>query len=373
MPRVTVLISVHNGLPWLEEAVETVLGQTYSDFELLVVDDASTDGSGQAVEAWADERIRLLRNARNIGQVPSLNRGLQEARGEYVARLDADDRCLPTRLEKQVAILDAQPAVALTGTWLDVVSDGRLWARQRGHVGDYVDFLLSILSDRYPWGHPSLMYRRDVVLGLGGYDTSLAPSEDKDLYRRLALARHEARSVDEPLVLYRRHERQLSQERREVQKRNDDLSQDRFLAELAGEELAVPLRLLLAGDVAAWKTDVDYPAALRRLLAGARDRLSLDERETAKLERQLGALLARHACAAWRAGPRAQWLRTPAVFVFASRRGGRRQAPVYVLSLLAGWALLPLGALRRLRVARLRVLARRSRTLRRLYARLPGD
>jgi glycosyltransferase involved in cell wall biosynthesis len=329
--KVTVLIAVRDGLPWVREAIESVLAQTFPDFELLLVDDASSDGTPEAAEVYGDPRIRVLRNERNLGQVPSLNRGLREARGEYVARLDADDVCLPERLERQVVVLDADDSVALVGTWLDVVDErGRLWGKLRGHVRDFPEFVFAILADRYPWGHPSLMFRRDVVLELGGYDETLAPSEDKDLYRRLALARHGARAIDEPLVRYRRHERQLSQEQADVQLRRDWKSQEWFLAEVAGEEYALSLRLLLSTGA----EPEGAPSKLfERLLDGADRRLGLTAPERAKLE----SLLARHLA--------------------------RRRTP----------ALRAAGPLMRARpLAPLRRLARRSRALRSLYARLVG-
>jgi hypothetical protein len=330
-PRVTVLVAVRDGLPWLREAVESVLAQTFADFELLVVDDASTDGTAEAAEAYGDARIRVLRNERNLGQAPSLNRGLRDAVGEYVARLDADDVCLPERLERQVAVLGGEPSLALVGTWMDVVDEqGRLWAKLRGRVRDFPEFLFAILADRYPWGHPSLMFRRDVVLELGGYDETLAPSEDKDLYRRLALARLGARSIEEPLVRYRRHERQLSQEQRDVQKRHDWASQERFIAELVGEEHAEPLRLLLStgADPAGAQAEL-----LGRLLDGVERQLRVAGPDRAKLE----SLLTRHLA-------------------------GRKE-PV-----LRGVG----PVLRAEPLAPLRALARRSRALRSLYARLVG-
>src|SRR5205823_8256702 len=105
------------------DAVASVLDQTHRDFELLIVDDASTDDTVATIERFGDARIRLLRNERNLGQVPSLNRGLREARGEIVARIDADDVARPTRLERQVAALDAEPRVGLVGTWLELVDE----------------------------------------------------------------------------------------------------------------------------------------------------------------------------------------------------------------------------------------------------------
>jgi glycosyltransferase involved in cell wall biosynthesis len=330
-PRITVLLAVKDGLPWVRDAVESVLAQTYDDLELLVIDDASTDGTAEAVVGYGDPRIRVLRNESNLGQVPSLNRGLREARGELVARLDADDVCLPERLERQVAVADADPSVALVGTWMDVIDErGRLWGRLRGRVRDFPEFVFAILADRYPWGHPSLMFRRDVVLELGGYDETLAPSEDKDLYRRLALAGHGAAGVEDVLVRYRRHERQLSQEQADVQLRHDWEGQERFLAELAGEERARRLRLLLS-------TGSDPEGApselLEQLLDGAARRLGLTAADRAKLE----SLLARHLARRWTPALRAAgpFLRAPAL-------------------------------------APLRRLARRSRALRSLYARLVG-
>ena len=161
-PTVTVLLAVHNGEPYLHEAVQSVLDQTFTDFELLVVDDASTDATVEIVESFGDERIRLLRNVEKLGQVPSLNRGLRESRGRYVARLDADDACRPARLARQVEILDAQPRVAVVGTWMDAVDErGRLLGRLQKTLEDYVDFLYHTLIMRVYVSHPSAMYRRD--------------------------------------------------------------------------------------------------------------------------------------------------------------------------------------------------------------------
>src|SRR3972149_6665359 len=100
--RVTVLMAVYNGLPYLRQAIESVLTQSFTSFELLVVDDASSDGSVACVRSFNDPRVRLVCNERNLRQTASLNRGLELARGEYIARLDQDDLCAPDRLEKQV-------------------------------------------------------------------------------------------------------------------------------------------------------------------------------------------------------------------------------------------------------------------------------
>jgi hypothetical protein len=376
-PKVTVLMAVHNGGADLARAVDSVLAQTFRDFELLVVDDGSTDGSAATIESYGDDRVRLLRNDGNIGQVPSLNRGLAKARGEYVARLDHDDLCLPSRLERQVAVLEAERAVALVGTWLDVYDESdRLYAKLRGRISDFVEFVFAILVDEYPFGHPSLMYRREVVEALGGYDASLAPSEDKDLYRRLALERHDARVVPEPLVHYRRHEGQLSQLQRDTQLANDHLSQERFIGRLAPAAPVRALRLLLAGRPEAWDEDADLVKALDTLLVGAADALRLTGAETDKLARLVAARAVRVASDAWRAGARAQWRASPRLAGYGATRGGARRTPAYaaayVLGPAAGALLRPLrhtAASPRLSAVRHR--ARTSRFLRTLYAWMP--
>src|SRR5581483_7063205 len=192
-PKVTVLLAVRDGEPYIGEAVQSVLDQTFTDFELLLVDDASTDGTVAVVERLGDDRIRLLRNERNLGQVPSLNRGLREARGEIVARIDADDVSQPSRLERQLAVLDSDPHVGLVGSWLTLVDErGRRVGSLRKTLADYVDFIFHTLIMRVWVSHPAAAYRRGPVLALGGYDEATGPSEDKDLWRKLALERWDA-------------------------------------------------------------------------------------------------------------------------------------------------------------------------------------
>jgi Glycosyl transferase family 2 len=377
-PRVTVLMAVHNGEPYVGESVQSVLDQTFTDFELLVVDDASTDATVEIATGFGDERIRLLRNERNLGQVRSLNRGLPEALGEYVARLDADDTCRPTRLERQVEILDAQPRVGLVGTWMDAVDDrGRLLGRLQKTLDDYVDFLYHTLIMRVYVSHPSAMYRRDPVLRLGGYDEATGPAEDKDLWRKLALERFEARIVPEPLVRYRLHDQQLSQTRAGYQLQVDGASQDRFLEQLSPEGPAKPVRLLLAGDPEAW--DHDPSETLRGVelvLAGARDRLSLDDDEARRLDERIAArllsvadtqpwhpsarIVAAYAIDRLPAGRRAAARRQHgAALIVAPARFGMRRS-VRLLADVPG-------------IAGLRARARRSPLARRLYGKAIGS
>jgi hypothetical protein len=381
-PRVTVLMAVHNGERYVRESIQSILGQTFEDFELLVVDDASTDGTARIVESFDDGRIRVLRNERNMGQVPSLNRGLRESRGAYVARLDADDTSRPTRLQRQVEVLDVQPQVALVGTWVDAVDErGRLLGSLRQVLDDYVDFLYRTLVMQVYISHPAAMYRRDQVLALGGYDEDMAPSEDKDLWRKLALARREARIVGEPLVRYRVHDEQLSRTQAERQLRLDAESQDRFLARLAPGVAAAGVRQLLAGDSEAWECDAhELLRDLDAVLAGARTRLNLDDDEARRLGERIAGRMLEVACAQpWRNGARLVAAEAIARVPELRRRAARRdlaasfvRAPARAAlrrsarMLSAGGKALPL-------VGELHERARRIPLVRRIYSRAIGN
>jgi glycosyltransferase involved in cell wall biosynthesis len=115
MPRVTVVMAVYNAAQFLREAIASVLSQTYTDFELIVVDDASTDDSSAILRSYNDPRIRIIRHQTNLGASLSRNDALAAARGELIAIMDADDVCAPTRIERQVEFLQAHPAVGLVG------------------------------------------------------------------------------------------------------------------------------------------------------------------------------------------------------------------------------------------------------------------
>jgi glycosyltransferase involved in cell wall biosynthesis len=372
-PKVTVLLAVHDGEPYVRQALESVLNQTFADFELLVVDDASTDRSVQIVESLADDRLRLLRNERNVGQVPSLNRGLLEARGEYVARMDADDVCHPSRLERQVAVLDAEPRVGLVGSWLLLIDErGRRVGGLREPLDDFAGYVYATLIMRVYVAHSAAMYRREAVLELGGYDESTGPSEDKDLWRRLLLDRWDARNVRAPLVSYRLHDKQLSQTRSAYQREVDGESQDRFLAALAPDVPVHPLRLLLAASPAFWREDGEAARqAVTPVLAGATERLGLSADESRMLEQLVARRIVRVAARrAWRRDARA-------LIGDAMRRlepAGRATASQAFLLEPLGEALRVSGhrAGRSGGLARVRARTRRLRIVRRLYGKVVG-
>jgi Glycosyl transferase family 2 len=215
-PAVTVLTSVYNGEAYLAQALESVLAQSLSDWECVVVDDGSSDGSPEIARRFAatDSRFRVHVQA-NQGPPSARNAGLQHARGRYVAVLDADDVALPDRLERQVAHLDANPDVALVGSNVTMMSGS-------GHEFGLAEYPLddeairAQLERQTAFVHSAATYRRELVLDTGGYRGVARYAEDLDLWLRLA-ERGRLANLAEPLVRYRVHATQESITRIEEQ------------------------------------------------------------------------------------------------------------------------------------------------------------
>jgi hypothetical protein len=204
MPEVSVVMAVYNGERFLRESIESILEQTLSDLELILVDDGSIDGSRQIVERYTDPRISLIRNATNLGQAVSLNKGLRAATGRFVARQDADDVSERTRLERQVAAMNADPRLGLLGSWYRKIDvDGNILGHRRLPL-EHVDLAWALLF-YCPFVHSGIMWRRSV-LGhrVDCYDERLRYAMDYDLWRRLVLADRVA-NLPEYLVRVRIH------------------------------------------------------------------------------------------------------------------------------------------------------------------------
>ncbi|HVV94175.1 MAG TPA: glycosyltransferase family 2 protein [Hyphomicrobiales bacterium] len=210
-PAISVLLPVYNGERYLAEAVDSVLGQSFGDFELILIDDGSTDGSPELIARYeaADARVRPLRLGRNLGLIGALNAALREARAPLIARMDADDISFPRRFAVQKAYLDDKPqCLAVSGSFITIDAEGAT-------VGKY--FTPGEALEGNPWGvppkepylpHPFLTVRREPVLKLGGYRMCLH-SEDADLLWRLA-REGELGGVDEIVGKYRVHAQNVS-------------------------------------------------------------------------------------------------------------------------------------------------------------------
>ena len=184
-PRVSVLMTVHNAAPYLRQAIDSILNQTCSDWELIAVDNGSTDESPNILASYLDPRIRVTALVEDIGRTPALRLAFDRVRGAYIAVLDADDRAHPARLTRQMAHLDEHPDVVLVGTWA-------LHIDEAGHVVDRwtVPTDPQALHEWIGWGNPivhsSAMYRAAVASAVGGYPVECPYAQDLGLWLRLA-------------------------------------------------------------------------------------------------------------------------------------------------------------------------------------------
>jgi glycosyltransferase involved in cell wall biosynthesis len=179
-PKVTVLMPVYNAESYLAEAIRSILAQTFRDFELLIVDDASEDNSMVIVHSFTDSRIRVLKNGKNLGISATLNRGIEAAAAPLIARMDADDISHPDRLEKQYGYLAAHPETAMVSGAVRVIDEEGKVIRIDDFAPEYYYYNLTFICWIY---HPTVMYRRDAVLSVGGY--TVTHSEDFELFWQL--------------------------------------------------------------------------------------------------------------------------------------------------------------------------------------------
>ena len=200
-PKVTVLMPAYNAGKYIAEAILSVLEQSFPDFELLIVDDGSSDDTRSVIRRFPDPRIRLLTQV-NSGISVALNRGLSAARGIYIARFDADDICLPQRLERQVLFLDGHPTYLVTG------SDAEYIAEDGEHLFDFHctghshKEIVENLYVKCPFIHSGVMYRKDAVLKAGGYSPYAHNFEDHLLWTQL-LKGGKCCNLPEPLIKVR--------------------------------------------------------------------------------------------------------------------------------------------------------------------------
>jgi len=201
-PRVTVVMAVYNAAPYLGEAIASVLSQTYRDFELVVVDDASTDGSLAILESLDDPRIRIVTHSNNQGASETRNEAIVAARGELIAIMDADDVCAPTRLEQQVAFLDTHPEAGLVGCGIYDNVDASGAVLYTSVLPEENDAIQLALMETWCFLHSSITFRKALHASAGGYRTAFEPVEDHDFVLRV-VEQAQACNHGERLVTYR--------------------------------------------------------------------------------------------------------------------------------------------------------------------------
>jgi len=205
---VSILLPVYNCGRYLRDALESLLSQTFQDFELLAIDDGSADNTAEILHSYQDRRLRVVHNERNLGLVKTLNRGLELAQGRYIARADADDIYLPERLEKQFSFIEQHPEFAAVGSWyLKIDPEGkRLGITKTPADPEAIRF--RILTEN-SMAHPTMFFSREVANSLGGY-SDLKLVEDWDLWSRMLSSGYKIANIPEALVKYRVHSENIS-------------------------------------------------------------------------------------------------------------------------------------------------------------------
>ena len=253
MPRISVVMPVYNCRQYIEESVNSIITQTYSDFEFIIIDDCSADGTYEYLKSLIDPRIKLVRKPQNSGIIVSLNLGLQMANGEYIARMDSDDISLPERFKKQVMFLDQNPDIGVCGTWVRIFG----W---RNYVKKYPqtpEEIVSRLLFECPLAHPSVMVRKDILVKHNlCYDINYKHIEDYELWTRVSKI-SKLSNIQEVLLKYRLHVEQIS-------------STNAAAQGMAKLEISIKYLSKL------YKISDDNEAAAHRLFFPGRDSVSID-------------------------------------------------------------------------------------------------
>lgn len=226
-------MSVYNGEKYLREAIDSILSQTFKDFEFLIINDGSTDSSRDIILSYNDPRIRLIDNEKNTGLTRSLNKGLTLAKGEYIARMDADDISTPDRLDKQVAYMDSHPKKALLGGSA-IVIDSKGNTMTRWHRPAEPELLRWLLLFDNPFIHSAAMLRSTVLQkNRLSYDYTLSHAQDYDLWQKISQFSSVANLAD--VVIYRReHEENISARNNQEQKKTRLMVISRGISKLLG-------------------------------------------------------------------------------------------------------------------------------------------
>lgn len=199
---ISVVLPVYNGSRYLREAIGSTLSQSYVNFELLIIDDGSTDDSASIVSSCTDPRIRFY-SQENKGLAATLNRGIALAKGAYIARQDQDDISLPDRLSKQVAFMETHPDCGMAGTWASILEEQKPTKRLHRHDADNLSLQFDLMFDN-PFVHSSLMIRKTVFDEVGVYCTNpdRQPPEDYEMWSRVA-RKFRVANIPEALHIYR--------------------------------------------------------------------------------------------------------------------------------------------------------------------------
>ena len=215
-PLVTVLMPVFNAAQFLHQAIESILQQTFTDFEFIIINDGSTDNSEQIILSFNDPRIRYIKNETNLKLIATLNKGFALAAGKYIARMDADDISLQNRLERQVQYMEANTDVVMAGSWFESIGEVSKMVKYESDI-NLIRFKLLYQTQ---FCHPTVIIRKSVLQQLDIlFDPVYLHAEDYDLFSRLSY-KFKVSNIPEVLLQYRVHATNVSVLYKDIQIEN---------------------------------------------------------------------------------------------------------------------------------------------------------
>jgi len=240
VPKVSVILPVYNCENFISDCVNSILEQTFQDFELIIIDDKSTDNTLKIIQQIKDKRVNLIVKKKNSGYTNSLNLGIAKSKGEYIARIDGDDICMPNRFEKQVSFLDENKEIVACGSFSKIIGSDEII-----YTPEYHEEIILELLRRNCIIHPSVMMRKSAINSLSvAYDVSKEPAEDYDLWVRLAKV-GKLHNIQEVLLNYRYHENQVSILHYGKQKQSARESRFNLLNQLPFEKNEIELAIIM--------------------------------------------------------------------------------------------------------------------------------
>lgn len=228
-PLITVLMPTYNCIQYIDEAIESILSQTYANFELFIIDDCSTDGTNERVRHYGklDSRVRVIPKKQRTGYPQSLNMGLKQAQGTYIARMDADDISLPSRFMQQVTFLEKNPQIGVCGSWIDYI--GTQQTPTLKYPTKHSRLLIHLFFNKAIFCHPSVMIRKEVLdVNNICYKPEYAPAEDHALWIELSKCCQLA-NLPEVLLKYRKHPQQVSVIQADTQQHWSKINFEKFV------------------------------------------------------------------------------------------------------------------------------------------------
>lgn len=209
MPKVSVILPCYNSDAYIGDAIQSILNQTYDNYELIIINDGSSDNSVDIIKSFDDKRIHYVENPKNLGLIQSLNKGIKLAQGEYIARMDADDIAFPNRFEEQVNYLDTHETVSLIGSgYITIPGNKTFVPLESPKIWDM------LVRNRF--AHPTVMFRKSDFLDRGLlYDENYSSAEDYELWSRALIKGLQCKNLQRVLLKYRQHPKSITATKRQ--------------------------------------------------------------------------------------------------------------------------------------------------------------